>query len=78
MTVEERARNFAAELRALIKWSNEESEKVYNRLKSEGATLGLDSHPEEFAPIREESFRRYREIIEKYKDLPPGTKLKLW
>ena len=77
MTLEERQQNLSVELRAVIKWANEESEKVYNRLKSEGATLGLDSHPEEFAPINEEYKRRWREIIEKYRDLPPDTKLKL-
>ena len=77
MTVEERARNFEAELRELLDWTLEERHKVTDRLIAEGATFGLDGHPEAYASIREESFRRYREIIEKYKDLPPDTKLNL-
>lgn len=78
MTVEERVRNLEAELRELLDWTLEERQKVTDRLIAEGATFGLDGHPEAYAPIREESFRRYREIVEKYKDLPPGTRVKLW
>lgn len=76
--IEERAEKLSKELRKLMSWEDKENEKVYARLKSEGKILGLDSCPEEFAYIREERNRRWREIIEKYSDLPPNTKLKLW
>lgn len=78
MTVSERQRAFSEEIRGLMEWEEAESEKVIARLKSDGKVLGLDGYPEEFAYIREERNRRWREILEKYRDLPPDTKIKLW
>lgn len=78
MTLEERQNALSSELRQLLEWEEHETDKIITRLKSEGTTLGLDGCPEEFAPIRRERNRRWRKIIESYKDLPPDTKLKLW
>lgn len=78
MTLEEREKALSSEIRELFDWEDRESNKVIARLESEGKKLGLDSYPEEFAYIREERNRRWRAILEKYKDLPPDAKLKLW
>lgn len=77
-SVEERAEKMSAELRELMDWEEREEEKIISRLKAEGRKLGLDGCPEEFAPIRQERNRRLSIIFEKYKDVPPGTKLNLW
>ena len=67
------------ELRALMEWEERENAKITSRLKAEGRhKIGLDANNEAFADVRAERTRRLREILEKYKDLPPGTKLKLW
>lgn len=77
-STEERQKAFSEELKGLLEWERIEGEKVLTRLKSEGKVLGLDSYPEEFAYIREKRNQCWKEILEKYKDLPPDTKLKLW
>ena len=76
--IEERAQALSKELRELVIWEINEDDKIVARLKAEGKVLGLDGYPEEFAPIRRERERRLAEIFERYKDLPPDTKLKLW
>lgn len=78
MTLEERQESLSKEIRELMEWEELESKKIIEKLESEGKALGLDGYPEEFAYIRETRNRRWREILEKYKDLPPNTKLKLW
>ena len=77
-SVEERAEKMSAELRELMDWEEREEEKIISRLKAEGRKLGLDGCPEAFAPTLREYKRRWAEIFEKYKDVPPGTKLNLW
>ena len=56
-----------------------EKVKINCQLKRAGRyKAGLDANSEAYTEIREETKRRYRKIIEKYKDLPPDTKIKLW
>ena len=76
--IESRAENFSKELRELMIWEETEINKIIVRLKADNKILGLDGYSEEFAQIRQERSRRLELIIEKYKDLPLGTKLKLW
>ena len=79
MNVEERTQALSEELLKLSIWQDEEEEKITLRLKSTGRyKVGLDTDSEAYAEIRAEPNRRYRKIAEKYKDLPPDTKIKLW
>ena len=78
ITVDKRTEKFSNELLDLMKWEETESEKVYNRLKSEGKTVGLDGFPEEFIAIRKERNLRLKAILEKYNDLPHDTEIRLW
>ena len=79
MTKEESANALAAELHNLIEWERTEKAKITLQLKNEGRyKLGLDANSEAYTEIIAESQRRYREIVNKYNDLPPDTKLKLW
>lgn len=79
MNIEERAKALSMELHELSKWQKEKEAKITLRLKNEGKyKVGLDVNSEAYTEIRAESKRRYREIVEKYSDLPPNTKLKLW
>ena len=79
MNAGERAKALSTELRELFKWQQAEEVKITSRLKAEGRyKIGLDANNEAYAEIMSESRRRYREIITKYKGLPPDTKLKLW
>ena len=74
-----REKQFCEELRALFKWEAEEKDKITFRLKAEGKyKIGLDANSESYATIRTEFKRHWRAILEKYKDLPLDTKLKLW
>jgi len=77
--INEPAAALSKELRALMEWEERENAKITSRLKAEGRyKIGLDTNNEAFADVRAERTRRLREIFEKYKDLPPGTKLKFW
>ena len=67
--LDERAAKAKAEIDELMNWSIAEEDKVMAQLTSEGAKIGLDSHRERFAYIRETRNRRLKEIAEKY-DLP--------
>lgn len=78
MKVMERQQAFSKEVKELFNWEEQESNRVITRLKLEGKKIGLDSYSEEFVYIRRERNRRWREILEKYKDLPPSTKIKSW
>ena len=71
------AEKFSKELRDLMEWEEQENEKIFARLKSEGKAIGLDGYPEEFAAIRKERRRRWRELLEKYRPLLLGTEIKL-
>ncbi len=71
------AEKFSKELCDLMEWEEQETEKIFARLKSEGKVIGLDGYPEEFAAIQKERRRRWRELLEKYRPLPLGTKIKL-
>ena len=55
------------EYRELLSWEREESNKVTERLKKEGKLVGLDTHQEEYAYIREIRNKKIKEIQEKYK-----------
>ena len=79
MNVEERAKALSTELLELFEWEEAEKVKINCQLKRAGRyKAGLDANSEAYTEIREETKRRYRKIIEKYKDLPPDTKIKLW
>ena len=79
MNVEEYAKAFSEELRELSMWQDAEEAKITLRLKSTGRyKVGLDANSEAYTEIRAEAKRRYRKIVEKYKDLPSDTKIKLW
>lgn len=79
MNVEERVKALSEELNELSTWQDAEEAKISLQLKSAGKyKVGLDANAEAYAEIRLEAKRRYREIIAKYNDLPPDTKLKLW
>ena len=64
--LEERKANAMAEIKELMKWENEESDKVSERLNREGAIIGLDTNREAYAYIHETRQRRLIEIAEKY------------
>lgn len=68
--LKERERLAMEEYKDLIRWANEEEDRVVERLKREGREiLGLDTHREEFAYIKDIVRERLKEIIKKY-DLP--------
>ena len=69
MTLAERKAAAVAEYNDVLNWSIKESEKVIERLRSEGRLLYLDGHDEEFRYIKETRRRRLEEIFDKY-DLP--------
>ncbi len=74
MTLEERWRKANEEYRALIKWSNDEAEKISRQLELEGAIQGLDTNREAYAPVHEEYKRRLLALFDKY-ELPNKPKL---
>lgn len=74
MTLEERWQKANEEYRALIKWSNDEAERISRQLESEGILQGLDTNREAYAPIHEEYKRRLLALFDKY-DLPNKPKL---
>ena len=76
--IDRRTKLFLGELRQLMEWEEHEMQKVISRLEAEGKVLGLDGHVKDFLPIRRERAHRLKNLFEEYKDLPPGTKLKLW
>ena len=61
----------------IIKWANEEDDKVIARLEKEGKLRGLDGHVEEFAPIRKEYCQRILALFDKY-DLPNKPNFDRW
>ena len=79
MTIPEKQRALTEELHELSMWQDAEEAKITLRLKSVGRyKVGFDANSEAYSEIRAEAKRRYRKILEKYKDLPPDTKIKLW
>ena len=67
--LEERKRKANEEFHELIKWANDEEDKVSERLDKEGAVRALDTNREAYAYIQETFKKRIKEIAEKY-DLP--------
>ena len=57
------------EFKELKLWFINERQKIIERLRHEGAKLGLDGHTEDFAHLHEIFRKRCEEIAEKY-DLP--------
>ena len=65
-SLEERREKAMEEYKKVINWAIAEGDKVIAQLKKEGATIGLDSHRERFAYIREYEQKRLNEILAKY------------
>ena len=72
-TLQERRRKADEEYIALMRWANEEADKIYEKLKAEGAPHGLDVNREAFAPLDAEYKRRLLALFDKY-DLPNKPK----
>ena len=64
--LEERKRKANEEFHELIKWANDEEDKVSERLDKEGAVRALDTNREAYAYIQEIFKKRIKEIAEKY------------
>ena len=68
--LEERKRRANEEFQLLLKWANEESDKVTSRLKAEGTYIeGLDTNQKAYLPVQAEFKRKVLELFDKY-DLP--------
>ena len=72
--LKERWRQANIEYRELIQWYIAEADKIYEKLKAEGARGGLDTDREAFAPLNAEYKRRLLALFDKY-DLPNKPKL---
>ena len=73
--LEEREKKAIEEYKKVINWAVKESEKVIAQLEKEGLAIGLDSHRERFAYIREYEQKRLNEILAKYDLLKKKMKL---
>lgn len=68
--------NFLKEMQTLMEWEESEIGKINEELKRQGLfEEGLDTNQKYYASVIEVRKRRWREILEKYKDLPPDTKI---
>ena len=55
-----------AEIKTLLTWLSEETERIGMQLEYEGKAAGLDSNPGAYIHLHEEFARRMKEIGKKY------------
>mgnify|MGYP006988831305 CR=1 FL=1 len=64
------------ELKALYEWDKAERRKIDAELKATGKyRTGLDTNQQYYREHIKEFNRRFYELVQKYKDLPPDTKI---
>jgi len=57
------------EMMEVLKWANQEEDRIYAKLKAEGRLQkGLDANSEDFKPVGQEVKRRIAELQKKYKE----------
>ena len=54
------------EIKLLLTWLSEETEKIGAQIEAAGKTAGLDSNPKAYACLHKEFARRMKAIGEKY------------
>ncbi|MBR5912941.1 MAG: hypothetical protein IKZ58_01050 [Selenomonadaceae bacterium] len=60
----------------MLDWEDSEIEKIDEKLKSQGLfEEGLDTNQKYYAQVKKIKKRRWKEIREKYRDLPPDTEI---
>ena len=71
-----RTEEFQAKMKSLFKWNDLERRKIDEQLKAQGKYReGLDTNQKYYREHVKEFNRRFYELAEKYKDLPPDTKI---
>lgn len=74
-SLEERIDMFHRELKDITGWYVKAIETINLQLQREGRLKGLDGNNAAYSPAHEELNRRLSILIDKYKDLPPDTKI---
>lgn len=75
--LDRRIKKAQSELREITRWFMDEKKVITDNLEKSGELKWLDGNKEAYRPVQEEFSRKIKALVEKYKDLPPYTKIKL-
>ena len=71
-----RVEEFQTKMKLLFEWDENEHRKIDEQLKASGKYReGLDTNQQYYREQIKEFNRRFYSLVEKYKDLPPDTKI---